>query len=131
VNGQDFVSVSGGSSWMLNPSTKYPQQAWELMYYLASAQAQTALSKAEVRISPRNDVNTATLANDPLLTFISGTILPITTYRPSDANYNTVSAAIQQATADVVGGKSVSAAAKAYQSSLEKAVGGDHVQSGG
>jgi multiple sugar transport system substrate-binding protein len=131
VNGQDFVSVSGGSSWMLNPSTKYPQQAWELMNYLASAQAQTALSKAEVRISPRNDVNTATLANDPLLTFISGTILPITTYRPSDASYNTVSAAIQQATADVVGGKSVSAAAKAYQSSLEKAVGGDHVQSGG
>lgn len=130
VNGQNFVSVSGGSSWMLNPGSKYPQQAWELMTYLASAQAQTALSKAEIRISPRNDVNAATLANDPLLKFISGTILPLTTYRPSDADYNTVSVAIQQATADVVGGKSASAAAKTYQNSVVKAVGGDHVQSG-
>jgi multiple sugar transport system substrate-binding protein len=130
VNGQDFVSVSGGAGWMLNPQTKYPQQAWELMNYMVSAQAQTALSKVEVRISPRDDVNTATLANDPLLTFISKTILPITTFRPSDANYNAVSVAIQQATADVVSGKSASSAAKTYQSSLQKAVGDAHVETG-
>lgn len=130
INGQDFVSVSGGGGWMLDPKTKFPQQAWELMTYMVSAEAQTALDKAEIRISPRADVNAATLANDPLLTFISKTILPITTFRPSDQNYNTVSVAIQQATADVVGGKSPSAAANTYQSSLQKAVGDDHVQTG-
>jgi multiple sugar transport system substrate-binding protein len=130
VNGQDFVSVSGGGGWMLDPKTKYAQQAWELMTYMSSADTQRQLSKVEVRISARDDVNTATLANDPLLTFVSTKILPITTYRPSDQNYNAVSAAIQQATADVVSGKSASAAASTYQSALKKVVGADHVQAG-
>lgn len=131
VNGQDFVSVSGGTGWLLSPGTKYPQQAWELMSYMASQSAQTDLSKAQVRISARADVNKTTLSNDPLLTFIADKVLPITVYRPSDENYNAVSVALQQATADVVAGKSAQSAAKTYQSSLEKAVGGaDHVETG-
>ena len=127
VNGQDFVSVSGGSGWMLNPKTKYPQQAWELMAFMASKEMQTELSKAQIRISARGDVNSETLKNDPLLSFISSEILPLTTYRPSDEKYNEVSLAIQQATADVVGGASPDKAAQTYKASLEKAVGGDHV----
>lgn len=127
VKGQDFVSGSGGSGWMLNPKTKYPQQAWELMTFMASKEMQTELSKAQIRISARADVNNETLANDPLLSFISEEILPITTYRPSDEKYNEVSLAIQQATADVVGGKTPDEAAKTYAASLTKAVGADHV----
>jgi multiple sugar transport system substrate-binding protein len=127
VNGQDFVSVSGGSGWMLNPKTKYPQQAWELMEFMASKEMQTELSKAQIRISARGDVNSETLKNDPLLSFISSEVLPLTTYRPSDEKYNEVSLAIQQATADVVAGKSPDEAAKTYSSSLEKAVGAEHV----
>jgi multiple sugar transport system substrate-binding protein len=75
-------------------------------------------------VSARDDVNKATLSGDPLLTFIASKVLPITVYRPSDENYDAVSLALQQATADVVGGKSAQAAAKTYQASLEKAVGG-------
>ena len=127
VNGQDFVSVSGGSGWMLNPKTKYPQQAWELMAFMASKEMQTELSKAQIRVSARGDVNSETLKNDPLLSFISSEILPLTTYRPSDEKYNEVSLAIQQATADVVGGASPDKAAQTFKASLEKAVGGDHV----
>jgi len=127
VNGQDFVSVSGGSGWMLNPRTKYPQQAWELMEFMASKEMQTELSKAQIRISARGDVNSETLKNDPLLSFISSEVLPLTTYRPSDEKYNEASLAIQQATADVVAGKSPDEAAKTYSSSLEKAVGAEHV----
>jgi multiple sugar transport system substrate-binding protein len=131
VGGQDFVSVSGGSGYLLNPATKYPQQAWDLLTYMASKQAQEALSKEQIRISARDDVNAATLSNDPLLTFIAKKVLPITVYRPSDAHYNAVSLAIQQATADVVSGMSPQQAAKKYQSSLEKAVGGAaHVKTG-
>lgn len=130
VNGQDFVSVSGGGGWMLNPTTKYPQQAWELMNFMMSAAAQKSLAKAEIRISPRADVNSETLTGDKLMSFISKTILPITTYRPSDQNYNSVSVAIQEATAAVVSGTSASSAAKTYQSSLQKAVGDAHVQTG-
>ncbi len=124
VNGQDFVSVSGGSNWLPAPGTKYPQQAWELLTYMQSAASQEQLSKNNIRISARTDVNTATLGGDPLLTFISTKVLPITVYRPSDENYDAVSLALQQATADVVSGKSAQSAAKTYQSSLEKAVGG-------
>src|SRR6266496_3655040 len=124
VNGQDFVSVSGGGGWALNPATKYPQQAWELMAYMESQAAQAELSKVEIRVSARDDVNKATLSGDPLLTFIASKVLPLTVYRPSYENYDSVSLALQQATADVVGGKSAQAAAKTYQASLEKAVGG-------
>jgi multiple sugar transport system substrate-binding protein len=48
----------------------------------------------------------------------------VTHYRPGLAVYPQVSQALQQATADVVSGKSVEEAAKTYQSSVEKAVGG-------
>ncbi|PZS35207.1 MAG: ABC transporter substrate-binding protein [Pseudonocardiales bacterium] len=130
INGQDFVSVSGGGGWMLNPSSKYPQQAWELMTFMMSAEAQKSLAQAEIRISPRADVNATTLASDPLMSFIAKTILPITSYRPSDQNYNAVSVAIQEATAAAVSGKSASSAAKTYQSSLQKAVGDAHVETG-
>jgi multiple sugar transport system substrate-binding protein len=76
-------------------------------------------------------VNNAMLACDALLTFIAQKVLPITVYRPSDANYDAVSVAVQQATADVVSGKSPASAGKTYQDSLEKAVGGaSHVQTG-
>jgi multiple sugar transport system substrate-binding protein len=130
VNGQDFVSVSGGSGWLLSPKTKYPQQAWELMAFMASKEMQTALSKAQIRISARADVNDQTLADDPLLSFISKEVLPITTYRPSDEKYNEVSLAIQEATGKVVTGTSPDEAAKAYQASLQKAVGAEHVSGG-
>ncbi len=130
VNGQNFVSISGGTGWLLDPATKYPQQAWELMSYMASKQAQEALSKVQVRISARNDVNQSTINSDPLLSFIANKVLPITVYRPSDAHYPQVSIAIQQSTADVLSGKSPQDAAKTYQSSLEKIVGADHVQTG-
>jgi multiple sugar transport system substrate-binding protein len=130
VNGQNFVSVSGGTGWLLDPKTKYPQQAWDLMTYMASAQAQKQLSSVQVRISARNDVNQQTITSDPLLSFIASKVLPITVYRPSDAHYPQVSIAVQQATADVVSGKSPKDAAKTYQSSLEKIVGADHVQTG-
>lgn len=129
VNGQDFVSVSGGSGLFLNPKSQYPQQAWELVQYMLSAKAQEAMSKLQVRISARDDVNAATLANDPLLSFIAKDVLPITTYRPSDEKYNAVSTAIQQATLDVVTGTSPDEAAATYAKSLEKIVGADKVSS--
>ncbi|MEP7179061.1 MAG: extracellular solute-binding protein [Pseudonocardiales bacterium] len=130
IKGQDFVSISGGGGWLLNPASKFPQQAWELMQFMMSAEAQTTLARAEIRISPRADVNAQTLTGDPLMSYISKTILPITSYRPSDQNYNAVSVAIQEATAAVISGKTASSAAGTYQSSLQKAVGDAHVEAG-
>lgn len=129
VNGQDFVSGSGGSGLFLNPKSQYPQQAWELLQYMLSKKSQEAMSKLQVRISARDDVNAATLKGDPLLSFIAKDVLPITTFRPSDEKYNAVSTAIQQATLDVVTGASPDEAAATYAKSLEKIVGADKVSS--
>lgn len=127
IKGQDFVSMSGGSGYFLNPSTKYPQQAWELLTFMSSADAFKALLNGEARITARTDVNKEVLSGDPLLSMISEKVLPLTAYRPGEAIYPQVSAALQQATADIVSGKSVDEAATAYQQAVKKAVGADHV----
>ncbi|MGZ4614590.1 MAG: extracellular solute-binding protein [Actinomycetes bacterium] len=131
VKGQDFVSMSGGAGYFLNPNTKYPQQAWELIKFMNSPEAIKAGIAGQPRITARTDVNKDVLGNDPMLALVSEKVLPITTYRPGLAVYSQVAVALQQATADIVSGKSVDEAAAAYQKAVEKAVGGaDHVSSG-
>ncbi len=124
VGGQDFVSMSGGGASVINPNTKYPQQAWELLQFMNSAEMVKARLAGEAKITQRKDVNAEVLKNDPHLTFIAEKVLPLTRFRPGLAEYPKVSAALQQATADVVAGKSVDQAAKAYQAALATAVGG-------
>ena len=125
LHGQDFVSMSGGSVRVLNPNSKYPSQAFELLALMDSADGVKAeLSGGPPRISARNDVNTQVLAADPMLTFVSEKVLPITAARPPLAVYPQVSVALQEATAAVVSGTSPDAAAAAYQKKLEGLVGG-------
>ncbi|MFC0627634.1 extracellular solute-binding protein [Kribbella deserti] len=124
VNGQDFISMSGGGATVINPNTKYPQQAWELLQFMNSAEMVKASLDGNAKITQRTDVNAEVLASDPMLTFVSQKVLPLTQYRPGLAEYPKVSAALQQATADVVGGKTAEQAAQAYQSAAEQAAGG-------
>ena len=129
VSGQDMVSMSGGGGTFLNPNTKFPQQAWELIQFIYSPDAIKAQLAGSARITARQDVNKEVLSKDPLLSLISEKVLPITRYRPGLAVYPQVSQALQQATADIVSGKSVDDAAATYQSAVEKVAGGaDKVQ---
>ena len=129
VSGQDLVSMSGGGGTFLNPNTKFPQQAWELMQFMYSPDAIKAALAGSARITARQDVNKEVLSKDPLLSLISEKVLPITRYRPGLAVYPQVSQALQQATADIVSGKSVDEAAATYQGAVEKVAGGaDKVQ---
>jgi ABC-type glycerol-3-phosphate transport system substrate-binding protein len=41
LNGQDFVSLSGGAGRVINPNTKSPKEAWELLKFLNSKEALT------------------------------------------------------------------------------------------
>lgn len=124
VRGQDFVSMSGGSGKIINPGTKYPKQAFDLLTFMNSAEAVKARIGDTPQISARDDVNSQILSSDPLLTFIADNVLPITSYRPSLSEYTEVSAALQDATASVVSGTSPSDAASAYGKKLEGIVGG-------
>ena len=122
---QDFVSMSGGGGYFLNPNTKYPQQAWELLQFIGSPDAINAAARTGRRRSRRGRTSTRRCSpSDPFLSFISQKVLPVTHYRPGLAVYPQVSQALQQATADIVSGKSVDEAAKAYGAAVEKAVGG-------
>jgi multiple sugar transport system substrate-binding protein len=130
VEGQDFVSMSGGSIRVINPKTKYPQQAWELLGFMNSAEATKARLGDTAQVTQRQDVNAEVLKNDPMLNFIAEDVLPVTRYRPGLADYPKVSTALQQATADIIAGKSADEAAASYQDALVKAVGEDKVKRG-
>ncbi|HEX4252109.1 MAG TPA: extracellular solute-binding protein [Pseudonocardia sp.] len=123
-HGQDFVSMSGGGMRTVNPASKYPQQAWQLLQFMNSAPAVTALVGGTPRITQRTDVNNQTLGRDPLLTYISTQVLPLTAYRPSIAEYPQVSQALQQATDAILAGTPPDQAAKKYGSALEGVLGG-------
>lgn len=127
INGQDFVSMSGGTGRVINPNTEFPQQAWELLTFMNSAEAFEAQLAGVPRITPRDDVNAEALAGDPMLSYIAEEVLPITAFRPSLGEYPQVSVALQEATAAVVGGTSPEDAAAAYRDAVEGIVGGDAV----
>ncbi|WP_367128697.1 extracellular solute-binding protein [Saccharothrix sp. HUAS TT1] len=130
VGGQDFVSMSGGGVRVVNPNTDYPRQAWELVEFLNSAEAVKSALAGNAQVTQRTDVNDEVLAGDPMLGFIAERVLPITRYRPGLADYPKVSAALQQATADVIAGRSPDEAARSYEDALVKAVGEDSVARG-
>jgi len=127
INGQDFVSMSGGVGRVLNPNSKHAALAWELLAFMNSPEAYEARAAGTLSISPRNDVNEKLLSSDPMLTFVSEEVLPITAYRPGLAAYPQVSVLLQQATLDVATGSSVDDALKTYVRGLEGVVGPDAI----
>ncbi|MFB4279999.1 MULTISPECIES: extracellular solute-binding protein [unclassified Nonomuraea] len=124
LRGQDFVSMSGGAVRVLNPFSKNPRLAWDLLAFMHSAAATKSQLAGQARISSRTDVNDEVLTADPMLKYIADEVLPITAYRPGLAVYPQVSTALQEATAAVISGKSADEAAVAYQGKLEGLVGG-------
>ncbi|MFC6087803.1 extracellular solute-binding protein [Saccharothrix lopnurensis] len=130
VGGQDFVSMSGGGVRVVNPNTEFPRQAWELLRFLNSFEAVKTSLDGGAQLTQRTDVNDEVLAGDPVLSFVAERVLPITRYRPGLADYPRVSAALQQATADVVAGRSPGEAAGNYRDALVRAVGEASVAGG-
>ncbi|WP_129840591.1 extracellular solute-binding protein [Streptomyces sp. RFCAC02] len=126
VDGQDFVSTSGGSVRVVNPHGDDPGLATELLEFMNSAEAITAAVDGTPRITARDDVNARVLADDPMLTFVAEEVLPITTYRPPLAAYPQVSVLLQEATAAVASGESTAReAADAYAEAVAEIDGGD------
>jgi multiple sugar transport system substrate-binding protein len=116
--------TTGGSQELQHQG---PKEAWELLKFLNSKEALTNWVQREPRITSRTDVNQANL-KDPLLSFISQRVLPITATRPGSAVYPQVSLAIQTATENVVAGRSdAREAAGRLGAAIAKAVGADNV----
>ncbi|MFW6090510.1 MAG: extracellular solute-binding protein [Actinomycetota bacterium] len=126
VNGQDFVSMSGGGGTVLNPNTEHPELAWELLSFMESADALLEQHADQPRITARDDVN-AELIDDPLISFVAEEVLPVTFYRPGFETYPQVSVAIQEATAAAADGATGAEAAGEFESALEEIVGAENI----
>lgn len=130
VEGQDFVSMSGGTGRVLNPSSENPELAWELMAFMNSAEAFESRVAGTVSITPRDDVNKSVLAGDEMLTYVSEEVLPLSAYRPGLAAYPQVSLALQEASAAVVSGTPVEEALATYSETVAGIVGEENVDNG-
>lgn len=130
VNGQDFVSMSGGAGRVLNPKSKSPEVAWELLAFMNSAEAFTSRVAGTISITPREDVNATVLQGEPMLTFVSDEILPITSYRPGLAAYPEVSLALQEATVAVIAGEPIDKVLADYSEAVAAIVGAENVDNG-
>lgn len=127
VNGASFISYDGVGGRMINPNTKNPAMAWQLLSFMNSKEAWLAYVGGTPRITPRTDVNNQVLKSDAMLSYIANSIMPLNLYRPANSQYTQVSSALQQATLDVVTGSSVSGAANTYQSAVAKIVGTNNI----
>ncbi len=102
INGQDAVSISGGTGYVINPNTDSPQEAWALLSFMMSQEMMTEFQNYQPGIRSRDDVP---IPDAPFLTETSQALLPLTTARPNDPNYNAVSMEIQRMTEAVVSGE--------------------------
>ncbi|KFC66966.1 Maltose-binding periplasmic protein [Devosia sp. LC5] len=102
IRGQDFVTISGGTGYVLNPATDAPKEAWAFLSFMNEPAQLDAFQAIQPRITARTDV---AIPNSPFLTQTSQELLPITTARPNDPDYNAVSAEIQRMTESVVSGE--------------------------
>ena len=125
--GQDFVTVSGGTGFVLNPATDAPKEAWALLSFMNSQEQLTAFQGYREARRIRDDVATP---NNKYLQETQKTLLPLTTARPNDPNYNKVSAEIQRMTESVVSGELTPEAAMAqYKAAVIAIVGEENTVS--
>lgn len=123
--GQDFVSASGGTGYVLNANSANPEMAWELMTYMFSKESVDALQVLQPRIRARTDVE---VPNDAIMTRIASEVLPLSAIRPQLPEYNQVSAQIQLMTERIVSGEmSPAEAMEAYDAAVTEIVGEDNV----
>ena len=125
-NGQDFVTISGGTGFILNPNTKNPEEAWALLSFMFSKDMMDQLQSITPRIRARTDV---AVTGDATMSRIASEVLPLTTVRPPLADYNKVSQEAQLMTERVVSGEmSPEEAMQAYDDAVTAIVGEANVE---
>jgi multiple sugar transport system substrate-binding protein len=124
-NGQDFVTISGGTGYVMNPNTEHPQEAWALLSFMYSQESLEALQEIQPRIRARLDVP---VTGDEVMTALVEEGLPLTTIRPQLPAYNQVSEQARLMTERVVSGEQTpQEAMDAYAEAVTEIVGEDNV----
>lgn len=126
-NGQDHVSISGGTGFVINPNTDNPEVAWEFLTTMMSQEQMTAYQDYQPGIRSRSDVP---IPDSPFLSETSEALLPLTTSRPNNPDYNSVSQEIQRMTESVVSGElSPEEAMERYRNAVIEIVGEENTVS--
>lgn len=122
--GQDFVTISGGTGYVINPNGKVAKQAWALLSFMYSKDQLLELQKLEPRIRARLDVP---VTGDAIMSLMVTKVLPLTTIRPQLPLYTKVSEQIQLMTERVVSGEMTpQQALDAYAKAVTDLVGKDN-----
>jgi multiple sugar transport system substrate-binding protein len=125
--GQDFVTVSGGTGFVINPNSKVAKEAWALLNFMYSKDQLLELQKLEPRIRARMDVP---VTGDEVMSQMVTDVLPLTTIRPPLPDYSKVSEQIQLMTERIVSGEMTpEQAMDAYAKAVTDIVGADNVVS--
>ncbi|MCR4391213.1 MAG: extracellular solute-binding protein [Candidatus Acetothermia bacterium] len=123
--GQDFVTISGGTGFILNPNTPHPEEAWALVSFAFSKEMQLEFQRIQPRIRCRVDVP---VLGDPAMTAMAEALLPLTTVRPMFPGYPKISYEAQLMTERVVAGlMTPEEAMVAYKEALQAIVGAGNV----
>jgi multiple sugar transport system substrate-binding protein len=126
--GHDFVSISGGTGFVLNPNTDEGELAWELLSFMFSQEMQMAFQEIQPRIRIRDDVP---VTGDPEMSRMAEELLPVSTVRPQLPEYARLSEEAQRMTERVVSGEMTpEEAMQAYAEAVEDIVGSENVATG-
>ncbi len=124
-NGQDFVTISGGTGWVLNPNSDHPEEAWALLAFMSSKESQLVWEEMKPRINFRDDVP---VAGDEVMSAMAEALLPLTTVRPMLPEYPKISYEAQLMTERVVSGEmSPEEAMAAFAEAVTELVGEENV----
>ena len=124
-NGQDFVSISGGTGFIINPNTSHPELAWELLAFMHDYDMQMAFQDIQPRITVREDIP---VQGDPVMSSMAEELLQYSTVRPQLPEYAQISVAAQRMTERVVNEEMTpQEAMEAYAEDLDEIVGSDRV----
>ncbi|MEX2536427.1 MAG: extracellular solute-binding protein [Trueperaceae bacterium] len=123
--GQDIVTISGGTGYVVNPNSDNPELAWELLAYMNSTESLMGAQEIEPRIRVRDDVP---VPDSEYLTETAAELGQYTTARPNDPAYPQISYEAQLMTERVVSGEMTpEEAMDAYASAVTDIVGEENV----
>jgi multiple sugar transport system substrate-binding protein len=131
-DGGTYVVGGTGWRWAISSKTKHPNEAWELVKWLASPEfiAQNAVTIGAV--SPRDDVHVAPYNKYPVL-LDSEKQLPKARAFQTQAGNDQISQAVADVTEQIITGKVTTgdAAADAFAKQATQLLGDDKVEQGG
>ncbi|HLT57842.1 MAG TPA: extracellular solute-binding protein [Limnochordales bacterium] len=123
--GTDFVSISGGTGYVLNPNSQNPELAWELLSFMFSTDMMLALQNIQPGIRIRSDVP---VVGDPVMSAMAEKLLPVSTVRPQLPAYPRISVEAQLMTERVITGEMTpEEAMQAYAEAVVELVGEENV----